>query len=306
MIIQTGSRTDIPAFYADWFANRLKEGFVYVRNPYNMTYITKYLLNPSVVDIICFCSKNPKPMLKYLDLLKPYGLYWYVTITGYGRDIEPNVPDIPDVVETFKRLSEFAGVDSMGWRYDPIFLDGKYTKDYHLEKFEEIASALDGYTQTAVISFIDIYQKVKKNFPEAKPLEKADRMYLGEKMALIAKDHGMTLRPCAEGNELEVFGADCSGCMTQAMYEKAVHNSMNFPKVKKARASCSCYLANDILVIELDGKEHLEDEIVIRRDAQKNKICREHNIQLIRVENSYARRYNYIKSILISYFAVKR
>ena len=246
MIIQTGSRTDIPAFYADWFANRLKEGFVYVRNPYNMTYITKYLLNPSVVDIICFCSKNPKPMLKYLDLLKPYGMYWYVTITGYGRDIEPNVPDIQDVVETFKRLSEFAGVDSMGWRYDPIFLDDKYTKDYHLEKFEEIASALDGYTQTAVISFIDIYQKVKKNFPEAKPLEKADRMYLGEKMAQIAKEHGMTLRPCAEGNELEVFGADCSGCMTQAMYEKAVHNSMNFPKVKNARASCSCYLANDI------------------------------------------------------------
>ncbi|MBQ9306235.1 DUF1848 domain-containing protein [Butyrivibrio sp.] len=246
MIIQTGSRTDIPAFYADWFANRLKEGFVYVRNPYNMTYITKYLLNPSVVDIICFCSKNPKPMLKYLDLLKPYGMYWYVTITGYGRDIEPNVPAIQDVVETFKRLSEFAGVDSMGWRYDPIFLDDKYTKDYHLEKFEEIASALDGYTQTAVISFIDIYQKVKKNFPEAKPLEKADRMYLGEKMAQIAKDHGMTLRPCAEGNELEAFGADCSGCMTQAMYEKAVHNSMNFPKVKNARASCSCYLANDI------------------------------------------------------------
>lgn len=246
MIIQTGSRTDIPAFYADWFANRLKEGFVYVRNPYNMTYITKYLLNPSVVDIICFCSKNPKPMLKYLDLLKPYGMYWYVTITGYGRDIEPNVPDIQDVVETFKRLSEFAGVDSMGWRYDPIFLDDKYTKDYHLEKFEEIAPALDGYTQTAVISFIDMYQKVKKNFPEAKPLEKADRMYLGEKMALIAKDHGMTLRPCAEGNELEVFGADCSGCMTQAMYEKAVHNSMNFPKVKNARAFCSCYLANDI------------------------------------------------------------
>ena len=246
MIIQTGSRTDIPAFYADWFANRLKEGFVYVRNPYNMTDITKYVLNPSVVDIICFCSKNPKPMLKYLDLLKPYGMYWYVTITGYGRDIEPNVPAIQDVVETFKRLSEFAGVDSMGWRYDPIFLDDKYTKDYHLEKFEEIASALDGYTQTAVISFIDIYQKVKKNFPEAKPLEKADRMYLGEKMAQIAKDHGMTLRPCAEGNELEAFGADCSGCMTQAMYEKAVHNSMNFPKVKNARASCSCYLANDI------------------------------------------------------------
>ena len=102
---------------------RLREGYVYVRNPYNMTYITKYTLHPSVVDLISFCSKNPKPMLKYLDLLRPYGMYWYVTITGYGRDIEPNVPDIPEVIETFKRLSEFAGIDSMGWRYDPIFLD---------------------------------------------------------------------------------------------------------------------------------------------------------------------------------------
>ena len=246
MIIQTGSRTDIPAFYADWFAERLKEGFVYVRNPYNMTYVTKYILHPSVVDLISFCSKNPEPMLKYLDLLKPYGMYWYVTITGYGRDIEPGVPDIPDVIETFRKLSDFAGVDSMGWRYDPIFLDEKYTRDYHLEKFEEIATALDGYTQTAVISFIDIYQKVKKNFPEATALEKADRLYLGEHMTRIAKDHGMTLRPCSEGTELAQFGADCSGCMTQPIYEKALHTKLDCPKSKNARTSCACFLGNDI------------------------------------------------------------
>ena len=246
MIIQTGSRTDIPAFYADWFANRLREGYVYVRNPYNMTYITKFTLHPSVVDLISFCTKNPEPMLKYMDLLRPYGMYWYVTITGYGRDIEPNVPDIADVIETFKRLSEIVGIDSMGWRYDPIFLDDKYTSEYHLEKFEEIAAALDGYTNTCVISFIDIYQKVKKNFPEAKALEKEDRLFLGEKMVRIARKHGMTLRPCAEGNELEQFGADCSGCMTQPIYEKAIHNTMNFPKGKAARESCKCFLGNDI------------------------------------------------------------
>lgn len=246
MIIQTGSRTDIPAFYADWFAERLKEGYVYVRNPYNMTYVTKYILHPSVVDLISFCSKNPAPMLKYLDLLRPYGMYWYVTITGYGRDIEPNVPEIPDVIETFKKLSDFAGVDSMGWRYDPIFLDDKYTRDYHLEKFEEIAAALDGYTQTAVISFIDIYQKVKKNFPKATALEKADRLYLGEHMTRIAKDHGMTLRPCSEGTELARFGADCSGCMTQPIYEKALGTKLDFPKIKNTRTSCACFLGNDI------------------------------------------------------------
>ena len=246
MIIQTGSRTDIPAFYADWFANRIREGFVYVRNPYNMTYVTKFMLNPSIVDLISFCTKNPEPMLKYLELLRPYGMYWYVTITGYGRDIEPNVPGIAEVIESFKRLSEFAGIDSMGWRYDPIFLDEKYTTEYHLEKFEEIAAALDGYTNTSVISFIDIYQKVKKNFPEAKAIEKAERLFLGENMVRIAGQHGMVLRPCAEGNELEQFGADCSGCMTQAIYEKAVHNTMVFPKGKSARASCKCFLGNDI------------------------------------------------------------
>ena len=246
MIIQTGSRTDIPAFYADWFANRLKEGYVYVRNPYNMTYITKYILHPSVVDIICFCTKNPEPMLKYMDLLKPYGMYWYVTITGFGRDIEPNVPDISDVVETFKILSEIVGPDSIGWRYDPIFLDEKYTKEYHVEKFSEIASQLHGYTHDCVISFIDLYQKVKKNFPEVKTLEKEDRLFLGEKMTKIAESHEMTLRPCGEGKELEVFGADCSGCMTQPIYEKAIHNTMNFPKNKNARSTCACFLSNDI------------------------------------------------------------
>ena len=246
MIIQSGSRTDIPAFYADWFAKRLNEGYVYVRNPFNMTYITKYLLHPSVVDLIAFCSKNPKPMLKYLDLLKPYGMYWYVTITGYGRDIEPMVPEWTDVTETFKRLSEFAGIDSMGWRYDPIFLNEKYTRDFHLERFSEIARALDGYTENCVISFIDLYQKVRKNFPEVKAVEREDRLYLGEHMAKIAREHGMVLRPCSEGTELEIFGADCSGCMTKPIYEKAVHNTMEFPKVKNARTSCACYLGGDI------------------------------------------------------------
>ena len=120
MIIQTGMRTDIPAFYSDWFANRLREGFVLVRNPYNPSSVTRYDLNPDVVDMIGFCSKNPAPMLKYMDLLKPYGQYWFVTITPYGKEIEPNVPDKDAVIAAFCRMSEIVGVNSMGWRYDPI------------------------------------------------------------------------------------------------------------------------------------------------------------------------------------------
>ena len=96
MIIQTGMRTDIPAFYSDWFSNRLKEGFVLVRNPYNPSSVSRYELNPSVVDMIGFCSKNPAPMLKHMDLLKPYGQYWFVTVTPYGKDIEPHYLDIEE------------------------------------------------------------------------------------------------------------------------------------------------------------------------------------------------------------------
>ena len=92
MIIQTGMRTDIPAFYSEWLVNRIKEKYVLVRNPYNPSQVTKYSLSPDVVDLIAFCTKNPAPMLPHMDILKPYGQYWFVTITPYGRDIEPNVP----------------------------------------------------------------------------------------------------------------------------------------------------------------------------------------------------------------------
>ena len=182
MIIHTGMRTDIPAFYADWFANRIREGFVCVRNPYNSIQVTEYSLDPPVVDLIGFCTKNPEPMLKYMDLLQPYGMYWYVTITPYGKEIEPMVPDKARVLSTFQKLSEIVGIDSIGWRYDPIFLNETYTMDYHIRLFTHMASVLEGYTKNCVISFIDLYQKVRKNFPEVRAVEKEDRLYLGKAM----------------------------------------------------------------------------------------------------------------------------
>lgn len=90
---------------------------------YNERQVTRYRLAPDVVDLIAFCTKNPAPMLPYMNVLKPYGQYWFVTITPYGRDIEPNVPDKEKVMDDFKKLSDIVGVDSMGWRYDPIFID---------------------------------------------------------------------------------------------------------------------------------------------------------------------------------------
>ena len=174
MIINTGQRTDIPAFYAEWFANRLKEGFVCVRNPYNPQQVTRYKLDPSVVDVIGFCTKNPAPMFTHMDLLKDFGQYWFVTITSYGRDIEPHVPDKHQLMDDFRKLSEIVGPNAIGWRYDPIFLSSRYTAEYHLRAFEQIAEKLDGYTNTVVISFIDLYPKVRKNFPEAREVSKEE------------------------------------------------------------------------------------------------------------------------------------
>lgn len=246
MIINTGQRTDIPAFYAEWFANRLKEGFVCVRNPYNPNQVSRYRLDPSVVDVIGFCTKNPAPMFPYMELLKDYGQYWFVTITPYGRDIEPNVPDKHQLIENFKHLSDIVGSDSVGWRYDPILLSERYTTEYHLSAFEQIASALEGYTKTVVISFIDLYPKVKRNFPRVQEVAKEDRILLGRPFIEIAGAYGMTLKPCAEGTELAEYGADCDGCMRISNFEKAIGKRLNAPKKKGARAECACYLACDI------------------------------------------------------------
>ena len=246
MIINTGQRTDIPAFYADWFANRLKEGFVCVRNPYNPSQVSRYRLDPSVVDVIGFCTKNPFPMFRHMDLLKDYGQYWFVSVTPYGRDIEPNVPDKHKLIEDFKHLSEMVGVDSIGWRYDPVFISERYTEEYHLNAYEQIASAFDGYTKTSVISFLDLYPKVRRNFPEAKEVDKGPRLRLGKAFVEIASNHGMVVKPCAEGDELAVFGADCSGCMKISDYEKAIAKKLDAPNKKGARAECACYLACDI------------------------------------------------------------
>ena len=182
MIINTGQRTDIPAFYAEWFANRLKAGFVCVRNPFNPNQVSRYRLDPSIVDVIGFCTKNPAPMFPHMDLLRDYGQYWFVSITPYGRDIEPNVPDKHRLIDDFKRLSDMIGADSVGWRFDPIFLSDRYTMDYQLSAFDKIATALDSYTQTAVISFIDLYPKVRRNFPEAREVTKEQRLALGKEI----------------------------------------------------------------------------------------------------------------------------
>ena len=246
MIIQTGMRTDIPAFFSDWFTQRLKEGYVYVRNPYNYTNITRYELNPEVVDLIGFCTKNPAPMLPHMDLLKPYHQYWFVTITPYKKNLEPHVPDKNIVMDSFKKLSKIVGLNSIAWRYDPIILDDTWTATNHIKSFEQMASTLSGYTNVCVISFIDLYEKVKKNYPEAKRVSKEDQLTITKAFVQIGGQYGITIKPCGERKALEITGADCSGCMTLATFEKAIGSHLAAPANPQNRPECACYLTGDI------------------------------------------------------------
>lgn len=245
MILHTGLRTDIPAFYTPWFLRRLEEGYVLVRNPYNPSSVTRYEIRPDVVDLIAFCTKNPAPMLPHLDQLRSYGQYWYVTITPYGPDLEPNVPPVKQVVEDFRMLSRHLGAHRVGWRYDPILLHGQWSIERHLDAFSRLAALLEGATDNCVISFIDLYPKVKRNFPEIREVSHADRLTLGREMVAIAHRHGMTLRPCAEGDDLSPFGADCSGCMTIPLYERALGCRLAAPRIDSGR-TCACHLTCDI------------------------------------------------------------
>lgn len=247
MILNTGLRTDIPAFYTPWLLGRLRAGSVLVRSPYAPTTLTRYRLDPAVVDLIGFCTKNPGPMLPHLDALRRFaGQYWFVTITPYGRDIEPGVPDKRRVVADFRALSRAVGVDAVGWRYDPILINGTWTVERHLAAFEALADALAGATRTCVISFLDLYAKVRRNFPEARAVGRADRLRLGAGMARCAAAHGMVLKACAEGQELAPYGVDCSGCMTIETYEQALHARLCAPRRPGTRGSCACHLAADI------------------------------------------------------------
>lgn len=246
MIINTGLRTDIPAFYSEWFANRLRAGEVCVRNPYNPNAVSRYRLDPDVVDLIAFCTKNPKPMLPYMELLKPYGQFWFVTITPYEKEIEPNVPSKEAVMESVKQLSSIVGADAVCWRYDPIFISEKYTVERHIRDFEEMAQSLAGYVNGCVISFIDLYQKVKRNFPEVREVTASERLQIGKAFSQIGKSFSIPLKTCAEGTDMAAFGIDCSGCMTLETYEQALHEKLHAPKIKSSRTECSCYLSNDI------------------------------------------------------------
>ena len=246
MIINVGQRTDIPAFFSKWFFERLDAGFVMARSPYAKDIVYRYSLMPRDVDLLVFCTKDPRPMLPHMDRLSAYKQYWFVTMTAYGTEIEPNVPDKQLIGESIKELSRIVGSDRVAWRYDPVFVDQSYTVEAHIEIFRRMAEDLRGYTDTCIFSFIDLYEKTKKNFPGVREVTPEEKKELSVALKRIAEENGMNLKACCEP-DVAVYGIDCTGCMSATVLSKAAGVNLRFSgSMMQSRKGCRCILSNDI------------------------------------------------------------
>lgn len=249
MIISASRRTDIPAFYSDWFYNRIKEGYVLVRNPMNVHQISKISLSPDVVDCIVFWTKNPRPMLGRFDELKDYNYYFQFTLNSYAKDIEPNVPSKDkEVIQTFKQLSDKIGRERVIWRYDPIIINEKYTVQYHVKYFEKLAQLLYGKFNKCVISFVDFYKKNAKSFRENNISEVTitDIRVLAESFVNIANKYNFTINTCAEKIDLSEFGINHGKCIDDDLIQKLIGGKFSIAKDKNQRDVCGCVESIDI------------------------------------------------------------
>ena len=169
MIINTGARTDTVQYYTPWLLRRFEEGYALARNPLFPNKVTRYELDPFVVDCVVFCSKDYAPILPHLHrITSRFNTYFYYTITAYGRDIEPGVPSIEQSMETLIELVEQVGPQRVAWRYDPVLLTPTYTLERHRETFSHMADVLTPHVDRCIFSFVEMYKKLWDNgyFPE--------------------------------------------------------------------------------------------------------------------------------------------
>jgi len=248
MIISASRRTDIPAFFSDWFLKRIKEGFLLVRNPMNIHQISKINLSPEVVDCIVFWSKNPSRIISELNNLNKYFFYFQYTITGYGQSLEPNVPPINDSIETFIKLSKLLGKERVIWRYDPIIITDYFDCKYHIKNFEKIAQKLSDYTNKCVISFVDLYDKSKRNMNSVKFYD-IDNMHIEElsyNFSHISQRHNLELTSCAENIDLSKYEIKHGKCIDDKLIEEVTGYSINLKKDNTQRNECGCVASIDV------------------------------------------------------------
>ena len=244
MILSVSGRTDIVAFYSKWFMNRYKEGYVDVRNPFYPKMVSRIYFDN--VDLILFCTKNPKPILKDLKKIDKKILF-HVTLTPYKKDIEPNVIDKKELIKSIKELSQIVGIDNLTIRYDPVFISDKYTLEYHIKAFDKMCELLEGYVNKILISFIDEYKNVRNNYKELnyRKLTESDYKAIGENFSNSAKRHGMVVHTCSEERTLVEYGFIEDECLSRELAYKLTGKIYKEWKARKNK-KCHCVEMIDI------------------------------------------------------------
>ena len=242
LIVSASRSTDIPAFYADWFFYRLdKAGYSAWTNPFNGV---KSYVSYKDTRFIVFWSKNPKPLLRYLPILKQRGIGCYIqySLNDYAEEgLEKNVPPLKQRIETFKELTNALGKGHVIWRFDPLVLTDSINIDKLLDKVENIGNQLLGYTEKLVFSFADIlsYRKVQAN------LQKANINYIdwqenqmrefARRLSVLNQKWGYELATCGEKIDLTEFGVKKNHCVDDELIIKLAYDDkklMDYLKVK--------------------------------------------------------------------------
>ena len=214
----------------------------------NRHQVSKIRLSPEVIDCIAFWSKNPAPMLPRLDELADYMYYFQFTVTPYDRELEKGLPQKESIIDTFRQLSDRIGPKRVIWRYDPILFSQGMDIRYHLHGFEAIAKRLASCTQICVISFVDLYQKTRRNLRETTVREwSADEITrLAAGMAAIASSYGIRIQTCAERMDLEPVGIRHGRCIDRMLIEGLLGCRLNVAKDRNQRPECGCVQSVDI------------------------------------------------------------
>lgn len=251
MIVSASRRTDIPAFYAEWFFDKLDKGMFTVRNPMNRNQIRVIECNPQTVDCFVFWTKNPKPFMPYMKKLDDYRYYFQYTLNPYDSRIEKNLPDFREKIMIFRELSgRLDRREQLVWRYDPILMceNMGINVKYHTEMFRVLLEQFSGATDTCIISFLDIYQKNRKRLlmQGIRPPEREETEEILFSFSESIKGYDMSLQTCCEGVDFNKYGVKKGACIDGKRVENLAGHCIDAKSHKGQRKQCGCVESVDI------------------------------------------------------------
>ena len=255
MIISASRRTDIPAFYADWFVNRIRAGYCIVPNPFKPNQVSRMSLKAEDVDVIVFWTRNPRPLMPRMLELDAWGYRYYFqyTLLNNPRLIDPQVPTLEASLTTFRELADHVGPQRVIWRYDPIVWSNVTGPEFHQQTYERIAQALRGYTRRSVISLLDVYRKAEKRLKalaqHGVELATPDIDDLGKLMrALVetATTNDIEITSCAEQIDLRPYGVRPGKCVDDGYIKRVFGLDVTHEKDPSQRQACGCVVSRDI------------------------------------------------------------